>query len=213
MSPPFALFCIYFTLFFTSEKLSLQSGGILFLKKGDGPNKNQEGAMKIHKRFATIGGTLAVVMVFAVLAIAETGCTRFGPFGGGPLHRWHAGDMPERMLKRMDAKVKDLNLTAVQQAKYDELRARVKEQVQAAKEDKLQFREIARTELAKDAPDIAVLNAMMKKKIERASLALQNDLDLFASFYSTLDKDQKQKVGAAMRKRMAARDARREDLQ
>lgn len=166
--------------------------------------------MTRYKRFATIGGTLAVIMVFAVLAIAETGCARFG---GGPFHRWHGAAMPDRMLKRMDSKVKELNLTPVQQAKYDELRAQVKEQVLAMREDRRQFGEIARTELAKDAPDITVLNGMMKKKIERASSALQSDLDLFASFYATLDDGQKQKVAAAMKKRMAAREARREELQ
>ncbi len=47
----------------------------------------------------------------------------------------------------------------------------------------------------------------------RDASALQNDLDLFASFYSTLDASQKQKVAAGIRKRMAARDARREELQ
>ncbi len=166
--------------------------------------------MTIHKRFAAIGGTVAIIMVFAVLAIAEAGCTRFG---GGPFHRWCDRGMPDRMLKRMDSKAKELNLTPVQQAKYDELRTHVKEQLLAVKEDRRQFREIAHTELAKDAPDIAALNAMMKKKIEAGSVALQNDVDLFAAFYSILDKGQQQKVVAGIRKRMAARDAWREERQ
>ena len=40
---------------------------------------------------------------------------------------------------------------------------------------------------------------------------MQNDLDLLASFYSTLDKGQKQQVTAGMRERMAAMDACREE--
>jgi hypothetical protein len=117
------------------------------------------------------------------------------------------------MLKRLDAKVQELNLTPVQQAKYDDLRAHVKEQLLAAKEGRRQFRDVARNELAKDVPDIAALNAMMKQKIGRGSAALQNDLDLFTAFYSTLDEGQKQKVVAGVRKRMALRDACREGEQ
>jgi Spy/CpxP family protein refolding chaperone len=140
------------------------------------------------------------MMFFAVLAVTETGCARFG----GPFHRWHGNDMPGAAMKRLDSKVRELNLTPVQQAKYDELRTQVKAQLLAAKEDRRQFREIARTELAKDAPDVAALNAMIKTKIERGSAALQNDLDLFAAFYAALDKEQQQKVLAGIRDRMAA---------
>ncbi len=168
--------------------------------------------MKLQQRFASIGSTLVVIMVFATLGIAEAGCSHFGPFGGG-FHRWHDGDMPSFVMKRLDAKVEKLNLTPVQKAKYDELRAHVKEQLLAAKEDRKQFREIVRSELAKESPDIAALNAMMKKKIERASQNLQGDLDMFVSFYSTLDEGQKRKVAAGIQRRMAARDTCREERQ
>jgi Spy/CpxP family protein refolding chaperone len=147
-------------------------------------------------------------MVFAVLVIAEAGCTHFGPF-----HGRHDGEMACLALKRLDSRVKELNLTPVQQARYDEFRTNVKEQLLAAKEGRRQFREIARTELAKEVPDIAALNAVMKTKIERGSAALRNDLDLFTAFYATLDEGQKQKVVAGIRKRMAARDACREEMQ
>ena len=89
------------------------------------------------------------------------------------------GDMPGFVLKRLDRKVEKLNLTPEQQAKYDELRAQLKERLLAAKEDRLKFRETVRTELAKESPDVAVLNAMIKKKIEGVSGALQDGLDLF----------------------------------
>ncbi len=164
--------------------------------------------MKIQKRFVAIGGAVAIIAVFACLAIGEAGCMGFGPF-----HCWRDGDTACFMLKRLDAKVQELNLTPVQQAKYDDLRAHVKEQLLAAKEGRRQFRDVARNELAKDVPDIAALNAMMKQKIGRGSAALQNDLDLFTAFYSTLDEGQKQKVVAGVRKRMALRDACREGEQ
>ena len=171
--------------------------------------------MKIRKRFAAIGGTIVVIMVFAGLGIAEGGCGRhFGPNGCG-FHRWRGfdGDMPGFVLKRLDGKIEELNLTPAQKTKYDELRAELKEHVLAAKEDRKKFRETVRAELAKESPDVAALNAMMKKKIEGVSGSLQNDLDLFASFYSTLDKGQKQKLLAGIRERMAAMDACREERQ
>ncbi len=165
--------------------------------------------MKIQRRFKVIGGTIVIVMVFAGLVIAGASCDRhFGPFGGG-FHRCggFGGDLPGFVLKRLDRKIEELNMTPAQKTKYDELRAQLKEQLLAAKEDRKKFREVARNELAKESPDITALNAMMKKKIEGVSGTLQNDLDLFASFYSSLDKDQKQKVVTWIRKRMAARDA------
>ena len=177
--------------------------------------------MKTQKRFAVIGGTLLIIMFFAGLGIAEvfaagdSSCgPRFGLFGGRP-HSRHifGGDMPGFMLKRLDRKVKDLNLTPDQQAKYDELRAQLKERLQAAKEDRLKFREVLRNELAKESPDTAVLTAMVKKKVEGISASVQDGIDLFADFYSTLDENQKQKVLAGIRKRMAAIDACREEKQ
>jgi hypothetical protein len=167
--------------------------------------------MKIQRRFAAIGGTMVIIMVFAALGLGGCG-PHFGPFGGG-FHRCRGfdGDMPGFVLKRLDGKIEKLNLTPAQKTKYDELRAHLKEQLLAAKEDRKKFRETVRNELTKESPDVAVLNAMMKKKIEGVSGALQNDLDLLASFYSTLDEGQKQQVMAGIRKRMAAMDACREE--
>jgi hypothetical protein len=176
--------------------------------------------MKMPRRFAVIGGIIVIIMVFLGLGIAEvfgaggkSYCgPHFGPFGGG-FHRCHGfdGDMPGFVLKRLDGEIEELNLTPAQKAKYDELRAHSKEDLLAAKEDRKKLREILRNELAKESPDVAALNAMMKKKIEGVSGALQNDLDLLASFYSTLDKGQKQQVMAGIRERMAAMDACREE--
>jgi hypothetical protein len=175
--------------------------------------------MKIQRRFAIIGGTIVIIMAFAVMGIAgvfgggKFRCgPHFGPFGGG-FHRFHGfdGNMPGFLLKRLDGRMGELNLTPAQNTKYDEIRAHLKEQLLAAKEVRMKFKEIVRNELAKELPDVAALNAMMKKKIEGVSGALQNDLDLFASFYSALDESQKQKVMAGIRGRMAAMDACREE--
>ena len=176
--------------------------------------------MKLQRRFAIMGSTILVIMFFAGLGIAEvlaaggdSSCgPRFGFFRGG-FHRIHGpgADMPGFMLKRLDNKIKELNLTPAQQTKYDELRGRLKERILAAKENRMKFRETVHNELAKESPDVAALAAMMKKKIGDGSATLENGLDLFTDFYSTLDDGQKQKVLAGIRKRMAAMDRCREE--
>ena len=173
--------------------------------------------MKTQRRFAVIGGTIAIITVLAGMGIAEAFGPKlccspfFGPFGGG-FHRCRGdGDMVGFVLKRLDSKVEKLNLTPDQKAKYDALRAQVKERMMAAKEDRMKFREALRAEMAKESPDVAALNAMMKQKIEHVSGVMQDGLDLFARFYSTLDEGQKQKVLAGFRKRMAAMDKCREE--
>jgi len=109
--------------------------------------------------------------------------------------------MPGFVLGRLDGKVEELDLTPVQKAKYDEVRAQLKTHLLAAREDRKKFRELLRTELAKESPDVAVLSAIMKKKIQGISGTMQNDLDLLATFYSTLDDGQKQKVMSGIREK------------
>lgn len=156
--------------------------------------------MKSKRRFAVIAGAVGISMVLAGMGIAEA-------FGGG-FHRCHGfgRDMPAFMLKRLDKKVEELKLTPEQKVKYDELRGQLKANFTAAKEDREKFREIARAELAKESPDVAALTGMMKKKVEAFSATVQHDMDLFASFYSTLDENQKKKVAADISRRMAAMD-------
>ncbi|HVN98217.1 MAG TPA: Spy/CpxP family protein refolding chaperone [Syntrophorhabdaceae bacterium] len=171
--------------------------------------------MKIRKRFAVFGSMVGIILVLMVAGIAVAGCGQnSGPFAGW-FHRFHVSDrdMSGFILKRLDRKIKELSLTPTQKTKYDEFRAQLKAQMLAAKEDRKQFKEAVRDALAKESPDVAMLTAMMKKKIESASVTLQADLDLFASFYSTLDQGQKQKVIAGIQKRIAARDACREEGQ
>ncbi len=162
--------------------------------------------MKIRKRFVVMG---SIALFFMVLV----GCSpHFGLFGGRFHHRpGYGGDMPAFVLGRLDGKVEELYLAPAQKVKYDEVRAVLKAHLSAAKEDRKKFKELARAELAKKSPDVAVLTDAMKKKIQGISGTVQNDLDLLASFYSVLDETQKRKVIAGIRKKMAKMDRCRED--
>jgi len=131
--------------------------------------------MKTQRRFAVIGGTIAIITVLAGMGIAEAFGPKlccspfFGPSAAGSIAAAATGIWSAFVLKRLDSKVEKLNLTPDQKAKYDELRAQVKERMMAAKEDRMKFREALRAEMAKESPDVAALNAMMKQKIEHVS--------------------------------------------
>ena len=168
--------------------------------------------MKMSKRFMVIGGIILLVVlagfgVFAAWGPAGlSGCgPSFGPCGRGFHHGpWSKGEMAEFVLWRIDSKIEDLKLTPLQKEKYDELRKSVKGHLSSAKKEREKLREVFRSEIAKETPDVTALTKTMKKKIQDVSGVMQSDLDLVASFYGSLDDAQKQKVVSAIRERMAA---------
>jgi Spy/CpxP family protein refolding chaperone len=169
--------------------------------------------MKMSKRFMVIGGTILLVVlagfgVFAAWGPAGwSGCgPSFGPCGRG-FHNgpWGKGEMAEFVLWRIDSKIEDLKLTPLQKEKYDELRKSVKGHLSSAREEREKLREVFRSEVTKESPDVAALTKTMKKKIQDVSSVMQTDLDLVAAFYGSLDNTQKQKIMSAIRERMATR--------
>jgi len=153
--------------------------------------------MKIRKRFVVFGGIALLLMVLV-------GCgLHYGPWSKGFHSRpWDDKNIPDVILQRLDSKVDDLKLTAVQKEKYNELRTSLKTHFSEAKEDRKKFKEVIRSEMAKETPDVAGLTETMKKKIQDVSVIMQNDLDLFAAFYGSLDNTQKQKVMKGIREKM-----------
>ena len=169
--------------------------------------------MKIRKRFVVIGVIILMVVltgfgVFAAWGPARwSGCgPSFGPCGRGFHHGpWGKGEMAEFVLWRIDNKIEELKLTPLQKEKYNELRKNVKGHLTSAKTEREKLREVFRSEITKENPDVAALTKTMKKKIQDVSGIMQADLDLIASFYGSLDNAQKQKVISGIQERMAAR--------
>ena len=58
------------------------------------------------------------------------------------------------------------------------------------------------TAIDKQDSDVKALSESVKKRIERFSVFLEGNLDLFVQFYETLDQRQKDRVMAAIRERM-----------
>ena len=56
--------------------------------------------------------------------------------------------------------------------------------------------------MKKEDPDVKVLSESVKKQMKRFPGFMEGNLDLFVEFYETLDKEQKDKVMATIRKKM-----------
>jgi hypothetical protein len=165
--------------------------------------------MTTKRRFLILaGGIFLALVLVGYMVFVATGhgtCCERGFHEG--FHRGFRGSMvaPDLILRRLDGLADDMHLTDQQKGKYNELRTSVKTDFRAAKEDREKFREMARSELDKETPDMARLTETLKRKIQDTSGAVQKGLDLFAAFYGTLDAGQKKVVVVEIRERMAPR--------
>jgi hypothetical protein len=168
--------------------------------------------MKTKKRFVIVGG---IALIFSVLAgsmvVEAWGHGRCfgrdfheGPCGGA-FHRGFGGgkDMPDFIIRRMDKKVKDLNLNATQKEKYDKLRTGIKSRLVEATEGHKALREEICVEMTKEIPDIDILAPKLKAAMNSISVTVQDSIDLFVAFNASLDKDQKKQLANGFKERMA----------
>jgi hypothetical protein len=160
--------------------------------------------MKTKKRFMVVGGIILGMLLSGAAAVEAWGPGGWRGCGGWFHHGFHGGkDMPDAVLRHMDKKVGELNLTAAQKVKYDELRASIKTHLSEAVEDHKALRESLYGEMAKEVPDVAVLVEKMKVKVQDVSTIMQKNMNLAAAFYGSLDDNQKKQVVSEIKKRMA----------
>jgi len=149
--------------------------------------------MKIKKKYLVIG---AVILVIALIA----GCGLFSHCGK---HRFcdmdfhpgfHGNDFSEHVLGRLDKKVGELDLSETQQVKYQEIRRRIEADLaQMSKDRKAFFGEIQK-EFDRENPDLNIVAGLLKGRIQRIPVIMEEKLDHFLDFYNMLDKDQKAQV-------------------
>jgi Spy/CpxP family protein refolding chaperone len=98
------------------------------------------------------------------------------------------------MLRRLDSRVKKLELTEAQTRRYEEIRTRFKKDLL---NDLSRFKN-ARTSISAqimmDDPDIPAIAEELKQRIAGSPDLRAKYLDYFVEFYNILDEDQKQKV-------------------
>jgi hypothetical protein len=149
--------------------------------------------MKLQKKTYVIGGIVLFVGVIVVFAGLLAGC--------GP-HMFCDGDFSEHILSRMDSRVEKLELSDSQQKKYEEIRLKVKANLDKGKEERRKFFSELQIEINKENPNINAVTDLVKSKFKDGPIHLTKNLDLFAEFYNILDEDQKATLIKRLRKKM-----------
>ena len=163
--------------------------------------------MKTKKRFLVVGGILlGVVLVGA--AFVEAWGQGLPFFPRGPQGSFHPGpgfrrEMGEFMLYRLDEKVNQLDLTVDQKSKYDEFHGAIKTELSQAEENHDAMREALRKEMAKEIPDVSAITEKIKSTMQGGFASAQKDLDLFSTFYQSLNDNQKKQLVSEIKRRMA----------
>ncbi len=157
--------------------------------------------MKTRKRYFVVGGIVLVVMLLAGFGFVAA-CGPCRAFEGDFQPRLHQKHFLDFALWRLDKGVEELNLSETQKERYGELKEEIKTGLKERMDERNRWREELQTELSKENPDVRALSESVKHRIELFSGFMEENLDLFAEFYQTLDQQQKQKVLAMVREKM-----------
>ncbi|MGL4370648.1 MAG: Spy/CpxP family protein refolding chaperone, partial [Spirochaetota bacterium] len=97
-------------------------------------------------------------------------------------------------IERIDRETAELNLTADQQKKYNEIRASILADRDLQMKNRDECSSQIRQELAKEKPDMAKIAATAKKMRENRPSMIEKYSDSFLAFYNMLDDAQKEKA-------------------
>ena len=143
----------------------------------------------------TTGKSLVVAaLLLSFGLLAGCGPHRYHKERGWGHPRFSSKNFPERMLKRMDNKAEELELTEGQRETYEEIRAKIKANLVQAGEDREKLFTKVRAELDQENPDMNAVVGMVKGKLKDMPEHMGQALDLFLEFFNVLDEDQKAKV-------------------
>ena len=109
---------------------------------------------------------------------------------------------PEFFLERMDERVEQLNLDKAQKARFQEIRAQVKKEMESSREEGREFFKNLKAELGKENPDMTTVAALIKAQTGRIETRVGMGVDRFLEFYGVLNPEQKEKVLAKAREHL-----------
>ena len=157
--------------------------------------------MNTQKRYFGMGVAVLVIALFlGFMLFSSCGCHRF-PHRGFH-HRYPRKDLSEHILKRMDKKVKKLDLSEAQQKQYEEVRRNIADDLsEMADNHRDLFRELKR-EIDREKPDMDAVAALVKERVKRMPGKMEESIDHFMEFYNVLDDNQKAEVIDELRKKM-----------
>lgn len=168
--------------------------------------------MKTRKKMLIAVGMVAMVGV--VLVAGGRGLVAAGgPWSGAgfPFHgrcgsshfKAHGPEMVEFVLWRMDREAAALNLSDLQQQKYEDWKGSIKDHMSQGAASHHQWMIGLQNELNQPEPDVPMLLDTIKTKLnDMAGFANQN-LDLFEALWESLDSDQRQILIGHIREKAA----------
>jgi Spy/CpxP family protein refolding chaperone len=163
--------------------------------------KKGEKIMGKRKKYFIVGSIVLLIVLFTGFGLVAARGPCSGFYRG--FHPWlHHKDVSEFILCRLDKGVEGLNLSEAQKGKYEEMKGKLETRVKEHRDERKRFMEELQSAMNKEDPDVKVLSESVKKRIERFSGFMEGNLDLFVEFYQTLNQEQKEKITAAIRKKM-----------
>ena len=166
--------------------------------------------MKIQKKHMIIGAIVLSIMLLTGfgLVVADGPGGFWGDeshprFRGGAFHhRFHGKDMADHILSRMDSRIAFLELNETQKEKVEGIKAKIKTRLSEGMEDRNALMTELRAELNGKNPDVNNVSDMIKKRIQKMSSFMEENLDLFVEFYNMLDDNQKAQLIERFREKM-----------
>lgn len=138
------------------------------------------------KRSLIVG--LALLGMIAIAGFGIAGCHKPPMFCGGG---FHGKEFPKHVLERIDSEVEALELTEAQQARYEEIRAKVEKELAEVGEQRKAFFEKLKAEMDKEEPDLDTISVLVKAHINGFPARAGMFIDDFMAFYDVLDESQK----------------------
>jgi len=143
----------------------------------------------LKKRSLIVG--LAILGAIVIAGTGFVGCQKPPMFCGGG---FHGKEFPKHVLEKIDAEMEALELTGNQEARYQEIRTRVEnELVEVGNQRKIFFDKV-KSEMDRENPDLNVLSVLAKSHMENFPKRAGMFMDDFMELYDILDEKQKKIV-------------------
>ncbi len=138
------------------------------------------------KRTLILG--LALLGAIVVAGMGFLGCHKPPMFCGGG---FHGKEFPKHVLEKIDTEVEALNLSEAQTVRYEEIRAKVENELVVVGNQRKVFFEKVKAEMDREKPDLNALSTLVKSHVENFPIRLGMFIDDFMTFYEILDENQK----------------------
>ncbi len=137
-----------------------------------------------------------IVLICAVLLVTGIFVTSCGH------HPHHHRRDPDSLLRRMDNRVKQLDLTADQQTQYNKIRERFKSDLEKDMTDMRKLPDQISSKLSSEDPNMEEIADLLKTNMSELPAIRDKYIDYFVEFYHILDEKQQETVIKHFSRRM-----------